>query len=410
MTTTALLLLAFQAASDGPIASPEPGWPQWRGPRRDGVVSEKGLLKTWPEGGPPRLWAVAGLGKGWSSPIVVEGRLFVTGDVGEDCVIRAFDLDGRPLWQTRNGAAWKGSYPGARACPVYSEGLLYHLNGHGRVACLEAATGKERWAVDILERFDAANITWATSECLLVDGPRLIVTPGGRKALMAALDKTSGATVWTSEPIEGATANYASPLLVRQGARRLLLSCASKQGFGVDADTGKLLWTVPMTTPYDVNASTPAWGGGRVHFATPYFTAACYTLLDDGARVERAWPTPLDTCSGSFLSVGGLLYAGGYQKVRHWVAVDWSTGETRGTLPDLRTGSGVAADGRLYCLGEDGRMALVSPLEEGFKVLGELRLTEARVQDAWAHPVLLDGRLYLRYHDAMQAYDVREKK
>ena len=132
-------------------------------------------------GGPKLAWKIGNLGRGWSSPIIVRDRLYITGDVDDDLVIFAFDLDGRPLWQATNGRSWTGSYPGARACCAYSAGKLYHMNAHGRVACLDAATGKELWAVDVLERFQGQNITWAMSECLLVDGPRLIVTPGGKR-------------------------------------------------------------------------------------------------------------------------------------------------------------------------------------------------------------------------------------
>ena len=152
------------AAADGLIASPEPGWPQWRGPRRDGISEEKGLLGSWPEGGPKLLWKVDGLGKGWSSPVVAGGRLYVTGDVHDDLVVFAFDTGGAMQWRSENGKAWKRSFPGARAPCALSEGRLYHLNAHGRLACLEAASGKELWAFNILERFDGKNITWALSE------------------------------------------------------------------------------------------------------------------------------------------------------------------------------------------------------------------------------------------------------
>jgi len=170
----------FANLADGLIASEEQGWPQWRGPRRDGVSDEKGLLSTWPASGPKLLWKVEGLGTGWSSPIVIGERLYITGDVGNDLIVFAFDRGGTEQWRTKNGKAWKGPYPGARACCVFSEGRLYHLNAHGRLACLDAGSGKELWTVDILERFSARNITWALSECLLVDGARVIVTPGGK--------------------------------------------------------------------------------------------------------------------------------------------------------------------------------------------------------------------------------------
>lgn len=404
MFAALLLLVSLQ---DGPVASPDPGWPQWRGARRDGWSAEQGLLRDWPDGGPKLLWKTTGLGRGWSSPILVGDRIWITGDAGDDLTIFALDLEGRIVSRAVNGRSWTGSYPGARATVTYAGGRLFHLNAHGRLACLDAKDLTERWSTEIMTRFEAGAITWAFSEGVLVDGGRVIVTPGGGKALVAALDTGDGKTVWTTPPLEKDQATYASPILFKEGARRLIASCSSQHGFGIDAADGRLLWTVPLTVPYGVNASTPVVGSGRIHFATPFFTGATWKLLDDGARVERLWATPLDTCSGSGILHDGILYGGGEKKVNHWLAVDWANGETRGSLKELTKGSAIAADGRLYCLGDDGTMALVTPLSEGFKIAGRFRLVEKKVNDAWAHPVLLGGRLYLRYHDALHCYDVK---
>lgn len=399
---------ALPPGADGPIASVEPDWPQWRGPRRDEISDEKGLLPAWPAGGPRLLWKLDHLGRGWSSPIVVADRLYLTGDVDDDLVIYGFDRDGRPRWQAKNGRSWSGSYPGARACCVYSAGKLYHMNAHGRVACLDAATGAELWAVDVLERFQGTNITWAMSECLLVDGPRLIVTPGGEKALMAALDKNTGATAWTTAPIPGDRATHCAPLLLRHAGRRIVASCSSQHGFAVDADTGKLLWTVPLRSPYGVNVATPVYGAGRIFYTTPYIYGTCYRLRpgDTGPQPAEAWTTTLDTCTGTLLWVDGRLYGSGYRKHKSWLCLDWESGRNRYEYQGLTTGAAVYAEGRLYCLAEDGRVALLKPTADQFEVAGQFRLTAEKVYDAWAHPVLLHGRLYLRYHEHLWCYGV----
>jgi outer membrane protein assembly factor BamB len=404
--------VAADSAADGPIASAEPDWPQWRGPRRDEISDEKGLLPTWPAKGPRLLWKITGLGRGWSSPIVVRDRLYVTGDVNDDLVIFAFDLNGKPLWQAKNGRSWAGSYPGARACCVYSEGRLYHMNAYGRVACLKASTGKEIWAVDVLKRFRGANITWATCECLLVDGPRLIVTPGGKDALMAALDKTTGQTIWTTEPLREDRTSYCSPMLFRHAGRRILSSCTSAHGFGVHADDGKLLWTVLLRSPYGVNITTPVYGENCIFFTTPYVYGTCYQLpsAEAGPQPKKSWSTTLDTCTGTVLFVNGLLYGSGYHKHKSWLCMDWKSGEIRYESKELTTGAAVYADGRLYCLAEDGRAALLKPTPGKFEIAGQFQLLPEKVYDAWAHPVLLHGRLYLRYHDSLWCYDVRDRK
>jgi len=401
----------FVSLADGLIASPERDWPQWRGPRRDGISDEKGLLSSWPQGGPRLLWKVEDLGTGWSSPIVVGERLYVTGDVGNDLVVFAFDRNGTPQWRAKNGKAWKGPYLGARACCAFSEGRLYHLNAHGRLACLDAASGKELWAVNILERFRAKNITWALSECLLVDGRRVIVTPGGRKALMAALDKQNGRTVWTTEPLDKDRTSHSSPILFRYAGRRVIANCSSAHGFGVDADTGKLLWTVPLRNPHGVNTATPVYGSGCVFYVTPYAELGrLYRLGADrqGIAAKHVWTSLLDTVTGGAVLVDGTLFAAGYKKSKWWFGVDWQTGKTKYELKDLTTGAAIYADGRLYCLDESGTVALLKPGNEGLDIVGRFRLVTRRVRDAWAHPVVHDGRLYLRYHDTLWCYDVKE--
>jgi outer membrane protein assembly factor BamB len=400
-----------QIPADGLIASPEPGWPQWRGPRRDGISEEKGLLQSWPQDGPKLLWKADGLGKGWSSPILVDERIYITGDVGEDLVIFALDRAGAVQWQTKNGRAWKNPYPGARACCVYSEGRVYNLNARGRVVCLDAASGRELWAVDILDRFKGKNITWALSECLLIDGPRLIVTPGGEKALMAALDKRTGETIWTTPPLGEDRASHSSPILFRWGGRQIIANSSSAHGFGVDADTGRLLWTVPLNNPHGVNVSTPIYGADCVFFMTPYSEHGRLYRLGSGPQgmtAEHAWSSPIDAVTGCGVLVDGRLFASGYRDVKSWLGIDWKTGETTCEQKDLTTGAAIYADSRLYVLDEQGTAALLKPGPNSLEIVGRFQLTADRVHDAWAHPVVLDGRLYFRYHDALWCLDVKE--
>jgi len=398
--------------ADGLVSSPEPDWPQWRGPRRDGISDEKGLLSSWPDGGPELLWKIDGLGKGWSCPIIVGQRIYITGDVGSDLIVFALNRSGKIQWKVKNGRYWKNPYPGARACCVFSEGRLYNMNAHGRVVCLDAASGKELWAVNILERFDAKNITWALSECMLVDGRKLIVTPGGKKALMAAMDKRDGRTIWTTEPLGDDRTSHSSPILFRHAGRRLLTSCSSAHGFGVDADTGKLLWTVPLKNPHGVNASTPVYGSGSVYYVTPYAEMGrAYRLVVDNEAVtaEHIWTSGLDTVTGSAVLVDNVLYSAGYRESKWWFAVDWQTGETKYELKDFTTGAAIYADGRLYCLDEKGSVGLLKPGRDGFEVCGRFELVAKNVRDAWTHPVIHDGRLYLRYHDMLFCYNVKQR-
>lgn len=402
------------------IASTESGWPQFRGPRRDGICDERGLLQEWPEGGPRLLWSVAGLGRGFSSPVIVAGRLFITGDFGEETRVLAFDLAGQPLWSAKNGASWLNQYQGARASVAYRDGRVYHQNAHGRVVCLDAATGKEIWAVDLLAKFRGENITWGLSECLLVDGDVVYATAGGRDALLVALDRRTGGVRWRSEPLidsEGVdaieNASYVSPILVSFAGRRLLFGCSLRHLYCADATTGKIQWTRRRPTSYGVLAMMPVLVGESVFMSAPHGPPGQLHRLvaprEPGGMVgvEDGWTTGLDTCQGGVVHVDGRLYGSYYPARQGWAALEAATGRVLYEAPELVKGAVLAADRRLYALSEDGWMRLLRAGETQFEVKGQFRLPQIRGRDAWAHPVIFDGRLYLRYHDTLYCHDVR---
>lgn len=405
--------LSGEAEGDGLIASSEPGWPQWRGPRRDGVSDEKGLLQSWPEGGPKLLWTAAGLGTGWASPIITRGTIYIAGDDGPDLCVFALDTDGKLTWRAKNGAAWKGATPGGRASCAYSDGHIYHLNAHGRIACLEAATGREVWAANVLERFQGRNLTWAISECVLVDGANVVVTPGGRKAFMAALNRRTGETVWAGEPLrepDTERTGYASPILFRLGSRRLLVTLSLRSVVCVDADTGKVQWVFEHPTRYDANCATPVLCGDAIFHTNPTRSGCALLRLapgQDTVRYEKVWEGKVDNISGGAIFRDGLVYSSGHLN-DGWVCMDIRTGEEKWRTDALAQGSLIYADGRLYCLSEKGVVALVKAGAQAFEVCGRFQLVPGGRSDVWAHPVLLDGRLYLRYHDKLYCYDVRQ--
>jgi outer membrane protein assembly factor BamB len=375
------------------------------------------------------VWQTTGPGRGYSAPILAEGRIVLTGDVEDRLEIYALDLEGKPIWRAQNGSSWKKPYPGARAAVTFSEGRLYHLNAHGRVACLDAATGTEIWGFNVFDRFGGRNITWALSECLLVDGRHVFVTPGGTQALMVALNKQTGATEWTTEPLrlgpspspahqrlaepagEIDRASYASPILVTLNGRRQIIGCSMRHVFGVDAETGRLLWTQPLPTRFQVIAVTPVLVGDAL-FVTAPDTQDGGFLVRLSARGEevdavKVWHTPLDTGHGGVVRVGDALYGSWYRRNQGWACIDAASGQVRYSLRDLAKGSVLWADQRLYCLAEDGEMALLEPTADSFRYAGRFRWVEGRVNDAWTRPVILDGRLYLRHHETLRCYNIR---
>jgi len=303
-----------------------------------------------------------------------------------------------------------------------------HLNAHGRCAAYDVGDGRELWAVEVLDRFEAPNIRWAISECLLVDGGRVFVTAGGARALMAALDVRDGSTVWASVPLrlgpspspchervpepagEADPAGYASPILMRLGTRRVVVNCSSRHAFGVDADTGALLWTRALPTRFQVLACTPVAWRDAVFVTGPDGEGGRMVRMRwEGERlvVDDLWRSPLDTGQHGAVVVGDELFASFYRAPLRWVSLDAATGAVRYEARDGLRGAPIWADGRLVIVAESGEVLLVEPTGSEFRVRGRFHIAPNRTRDAWAHPVLLDGRLYLRYHDELQCRDVR---
>lgn len=428
----AMLLLSIPAAmseqSASLVRSTEPGWPQFRGPGRDGVSLEIGLLNSWPAEGPKLLWHVTDLGDAYSSPIITEQGIFITGDVGDDLVISAFSLAGELLWKQKNGDAWKSSYPGARASCTYDGGRLFHMNAHGRLVRLDPKTGDEQWAVDVLTRFDGGNIKWGISESVLVDGDRVFVTPGGKKAFMAALDADTGATVWTSEALhyrktygfggkaletpEDAIdhAGYAPPILFEIAGRRVIARSAGHHAVCLDAESGRILWTHPIFAAYGVIGTAPVLYKDNIIFAAPdEFGATMFRMRadKDSIQFEKAWEGPLDNCHGGLVLSDGRLYGSGYRRLKDWVCIDAASGTVLYSRDDLPKGAALFADGHLYALSENGVLSLLKPTDSSFETKGQLQIGEDGGREVWAHPVICDGRLYIRDEGQMWCYDIK---
>jgi len=395
------------------VASPEADWPQWRGPRRDAVSGETGLLDAWPEDGPKLLWKTTGMGNGWCSPIVVGETLYIVGDVGQRLMIFALGHDGKVKWSVPNGKAWKRPFPGGRGSCAYSEGMIYQMNGHGQVICLAARTGKKVWSVDVLKRFGAKVPRFGAAECLLIDGDNVIVTPAGSKATVAALNKKTGDTVWAGKasPEAAEGVGYSAPILVSVGGRKLILATTSFRTFAADAKTGKILWTVGLTLTKNACSTVPVLCGDSLfvpNTSVDNQSSHMLRISDSGTKAEKIWTLPIRNLSASGIYADGNLYVSGARKMQGYFCLNPKTGKTTASLPKPTGAAGIWADGKLYLLSELGPVLMLKPTADGFKTLGRFPLAATvKRKDAWAHPVLCNGRLYIRYHDTLFCYDVK---
>jgi outer membrane protein assembly factor BamB len=278
-----LILMAFQQADE--IS-------QWRGPQRNGIYPDKGLLKKWPEKGPRELWSFEGLGAGHGSVSFTKDKLFVLGMPDSTGILYAFDLSGKLLWKKAYGPEWNISYGGPRSTPTIVGNLVYFESGKGTVYCYDANSGELKWSVDLLTKFDAKNVEWGKAESVLIDGNKLICMPGGPKNNIVALDRLTGKTIWIS-PGNGEPAAYNSPILVKHNNTSLIVTLTSESIVGIDAETGQFYWQSPQIMEYKNNANTPVYSDGMIYLASdmekPNSGLVALKLSDDGKKVNVEW-------------------------------------------------------------------------------------------------------------------------
>jgi len=395
-------------------------WPQWRGPRRDGVSQETGLLKEWPKEGPKLLWQVNDIGDGYATPAVVGARIYLLSNRGLDNeLVQALSVeDGKPLWSTAIGKVGNPDqqppYPTTRSTPTVDGDLVYALGSDGDLACLETATGKVRWQKSLRKEFGGQPGTWAYAESPLIDGDLAVATPGGSQATLVALDKKTGAVIWKSAAPGGDPAAYSSVIVVEAGGRKQYVQFLGKGVVGVDAKTGQFLWRYDQTSKGPANIPTPVARDGYVYSTARSMGAAGLvrlTAAQEGVAAEQVYfERDLPNSIGGAVLVGQYMYG---TNGKGLVAAEFTTGKLRWQGEGVGPGAVVYADGRLYLHGENGDVALVEATAEAYREKGRFtppdppKHVRGGREKAWAYPVVANGRLYIRDLGTLWCYDVR---
>jgi outer membrane protein assembly factor BamB len=400
------------------LAAGAADWPQWRGPQRNGISAETGLLKEWPKQGPPLLWQIKDAGNGYGAVSVAGGRVYLLGNRGlEDEFVLALSVkDGSRLWSRRIGKVGRPdqrpNYPAARSTPTVDGERLYALGSDGDLACLEAATGKVRWHKSLRTDFGGLPGKWAYAESPLVDGDRVVCTPGGTEATLVALNKNTGDVVWKSAVPGGGMAGYASAIIVQAGGRKEYVQFLGNGLVGVDAKTGKYLWRYAKTKGMGgMSIQTPVAQGGYIYSAGARSGAGLVRLKGDEKGVEAQevyFKKTLPSNIGGEVLVDGHLYGTTGQGL---VCVEFVSGKVKWQDRCVGAGSVLYADGRLYVHGDtNNEVALVEATPEAYHEKGRFKLPgqpqHGRGQLAWAYPALGNGRLYLRDLGTVWCYDV----
>jgi len=378
----------------------------WRGPARDGFYHEQNLLKEWPSGGPEIVWVYEDLGKGYSSPVIHDNRIFVTGMEMGQGFIYVLTMDGKLDRKIGYGPERPDDYPGPRVSPTIAGNLMYIASAFGKLSCIDVAAGRIEWQKDLFRDFNGSNIRWGYTENLVIDGDKIYCSPGGSRHNVVALNRHNGELIWSS-PGRGDLSAYCSPLLFEHGGRKILATHMAKNIVGFDANTGQLLWHHPFENTWDVHPNTPIYHDGGIFFFSGYGQGGIkFNLSPDGSRITRAWESKtFDVQLEGAVIYNGYLYGSG-QNNRFWFCVDWKTGENKWQERSLAKGNIIGADGMFYIYSDRGELALVRPSTESFQVVSQTRVTHGSDQH-WAHLVIHKGILYVRHGNALIAYRVK---
>jgi len=405
-------------------------WPQWRGQNRDGRSPESGLLQSWPEGGPPLAWKAEGLGGGFSSVAVAGDRIYTLGDLGDAQYAIAVRRDGGAIvWKTEIGPAWKDKYLGPRSTPTVDGERVYVVGTEGDLFCLDAASGKKVWARNLAKDFGGTMMKaqgtyeWKFSESPLIDGDRVIVTPGAKDATLVALNKATGKEIWRAavpglgeRGTDGAA--YSSVVVSEAGGTRQYVQFVGRGVIGVEAKTGRFLWGYNPVANDVANIATPLIDGDFVFASSGYGTGSALIKLTgtgDGIAAEQVYfldAKTMENHHGGLILHDGYVYTGTGHNKGFPLCVKMADGKVAwGKIRNEGQGSAAIsyADGRLYFRYQDGLMVLVEATPEGYREHGSFKIPNVE-NPSWAHPVIAGGKLYLREQDQLFCYDISGAK
>lgn len=398
------------------VSSRAADWPQWRGPNRDGVCTETGLLQSWPSGGPKMVWTTTGLGAGYSTVSVVGDRIFTSGETASSSSVICLDArTGKQVWTAKlgkPGAPGWGGFAGPRATPTYDDGRLYTVDQWGSLVCHDAASGKEIWRKEYTMDFGGNRPEWGFSESPLVDGQKVIVTPGGPKGAIVALNKKTGAVLWQSREFTD-PAHYSSIVIAAHAGTKQYVQLTPAHVAGFDPEKGSLLWQAPRVGRTAV-IPTPVCDGDFV-FVTSGYGAGC-NLFKVSREGQSLKATEVYANKNIVNHHGGVVkvdkYIYGHSDGKGWTCLDFESGEVKWQeKSNLGKGAVLAVGKQLILRQEDkaGTLVLIDATPDGWKEHGRFDQPERSKKNSWPHPVVADGKLYIRDQEVLLCFDVKAK-
>lgn len=388
-------------------------WPSWRGEERTGVSQESGLLQEWPSGGPRKIWTSHEAGLGYSGFTIQNGVLFTMGAYGKKEMLIALDADsGKKKWSLQIGELLTNGWgDGPRMSPTLANGKIYALGGKGNLVCADTGRGKLIWKKSMVDDLGGKVPGWGYTESVLFDQGKVICTPGGNSGTLAALDANTGKTVWRSKDFTDG-AQYSSPIAVNHEGQRQYIQLVMKNLVGIDSHDGSLLWKSSWPGKVAV-IPTPIYSDGHAYITSGYGVGCKLVRIGKNAPQNIYENKVMKNHHGGVIKIKDYLY--GYSDGVGWVCQNFKTGEMMwNEKKALGKGAIAYADGRLYCQGEgDGRIIMIEASPKGWNPCGEFVISPQTKQRnpkgrIWTHPVICDGKLYLRDQEYILCYNIKK--
>jgi outer membrane protein assembly factor BamB len=378
---------------------------QWRGPNRDGIYNESGLLKKWPDAGPKLVWHFDELGDGHTSAAVTGSGIFTTGMTDGNGYVYALSSAGKLLWKKEYGKEWAENWNGSRSTPLVVGDKLYVLSSYWKLTCMNTSNGQIIWTADLQKDYGAQNIEWGIAENLLFDGNVLYCTPGGTGASLVALDRNTGKMIWKSKG-NGNKSAYCSPLLIKVQSRKILITMMEKSICGFDVSNGQLLWQFEHINDTGVHPNIPVFINGYLYCTSGYGKGGVMLKLSaDGNSVSEVWRNKeLDSRTGGVVVLNGQIYGSG-DRNRRIFCLDWQTGKQIFSTKEMAPATLISNDGLLYIYSESGKVFLVQPEADRFNILSSFPVPFG-ADPHWAHLVIKDKKLYVRHGTSMMVYEI----
>jgi len=387
---------------------------EWRGEDRKGCYKETNLMKKWPDKGPELLWFTEEIGSGYAAPIITNDKLLVNGNADNNSYLFAFDLKGKLLWKAPNsiefiGTGYANNFPGSRSTPTVVGDLVYTLSGKGRLACFELASGKEKWAIEMLKDLGGIENDFGYSESPLIDGEIIYCMPGGPINNVVALNRLTGKTIWTSKAM-GDTTSFCSPILVNLQSSKMMVTYSRHHIFGIDVKNGELLWSQKLENyKYDgEHCNTAIYADGFLYYVTADENGNGTVKLEiapDGKSFKEVWRNrAVGNGFGGFVKVENHLFLTTNKK--KLVSVDINSGNVIDSLKS-NEGSIIFADNMIYCYNQTGEMKLIKFENSKFTEISKFKVSMG-TKEHFAHPVIADKTLYIRHGKALMAYNIKE--